>query len=499
MWRVLVSIYERVESCVRVEGNLTDWFPVETGVRQGCVLSPLLYAFFINGLVRELNELGVGIHIEGRERKLCCLLYADDIVMMCENKKDLQSMLDLVARYAEKWRFELNSRKSEVVIFGRTRAPRNIVWRMGANIIKQVSFYKYLGIELTRTLNYKKYLTRIITKARRNMIQTLAMGIKGGYMTPRLGNVMWTNHTGRRYGGKREVKEIDKLQHEMGKRILICSKKTSKEVVRGELGWERQIARRDEMRLRYFARIVRMKEGRVAKQIYKASRRRLVREEQEENKETTDTWCFYTRKLMYELNLEEEWEEEKVGGEEDWNDLVRKKIHEREQEEWRRVCLSKSKLRTYVILKRVLRVDPYLSSRQIRGIPELVKLRGGTNRLRIEQGRYRKEAVEDRICLCCERKEVEDEKHFVLFCDLHKEERKELWNEFERITGVLKTSMTDEERLNALIGDGFQPLVDEDKQSNTSVKYQELIRCVMKYVIRCMTKRKAILERLLEG
>jgi len=500
MWRVLVSIYERVESCVRVEGNLTDWFPVETGVRQGCVLSPLLYAFFINGLVRELNELGVGIHIEGRERKLCCLLYADDIVMMTENRKDLQSMLDVVARYAKKWRFELNSKKSEVVVFGRTRAPKNIVWKMGEDIIKQVAFYKYLGIELTRTLSYKKYLTRIITKAKRNLVQTLAMGIKGGFMTPRLGNIMWTNlvrsivEYGSEVWGEREVKEIDQLQHEMGKRILRCSKKTSKEVVRGELGWERQIARRDEMRLRYFARIVRMREGRVAKQIYKASRSRLEQEEREEKKDMTDTWCFYTRKLMYELNLRGEWEEERVGGEEDWNELVRERIHEREQEEWRRMCLSKSKLRTYAILKRVLRVEPYLSSRNIRGIPELVKLRGGTNRLRIEQGRYRREEVEERICLCCERKEVEDERHFMLVCALYEDKRRDMWREYEEITEEKKELLSSDEQMTALLGDRHQPPEGEDKLSLLTTNYKELIKTVMRFIINSMNTRFCYLE-----
>ena len=81
MWRVLKSIYKTVESCVRVEGNLTEWFPVDTGVRQGCVLSPLLYTFFINGLVKELNEMNVGIQIEGGKNSVCsiiCRRYSND-------------------------------------------------------------------------------------------------------------------------------------------------------------------------------------------------------------------------------------------------------------------------------------------------------------------------------------------------------------------------------------------------------------------------------------
>jgi hypothetical protein len=111
MWRVLKSIYETVESCVRVEGSLTDWFPVETGVRQGCVLSPLLYALFINGLVKEINAMNKGIEIEEGGRRVGALLYADDIVLMANNRYDLQDMLDVVARYAKKWRFELNPKK----------------------------------------------------------------------------------------------------------------------------------------------------------------------------------------------------------------------------------------------------------------------------------------------------------------------------------------------------------------------------------------------------
>ena len=117
----------------------------------------------LNGLVRELNKLNKGVEIEEGQR-INSLLYADDIVLMAENRYQLQEMLDVVAAYAKKWRFELNPKKSEVVVFGLKRAPRNIGWKLGENDIKQVTQYKYLGIELTRTLRWAPYFKRILAK-----------------------------------------------------------------------------------------------------------------------------------------------------------------------------------------------------------------------------------------------------------------------------------------------------------------------------------------------
>lgn len=126
MWRVLVSIYQTVESCVKVKKEIRHWFPVSTGVRQGCILSPLLYALFINGLVKEIKALNKGVN-KTSERKLSCLLYADNIVLASENRYALQEMLDVVSRYAKKWRFELNPKKSEVVVFGEKYPPKRSV------------------------------------------------------------------------------------------------------------------------------------------------------------------------------------------------------------------------------------------------------------------------------------------------------------------------------------------------------------------------------------
>ena len=72
--------------------------------------------------------------------------------------------------------------------------------------------------------------------------------------------------------GERKNLEFEKLQLEMGKRILRCGSRTTDEVVRGELGWERQKARRDEMRLRYWGKIVRMNDDRIVNNLQNQSR-----------------------------------------------------------------------------------------------------------------------------------------------------------------------------------------------------------------------------------
>ena len=63
MWRVIKKMYEGTRNCVIVGEEKTEFFEVEVGVRQGCVLSPILFSIYINGMAKAVKEGGKGIQV----------------------------------------------------------------------------------------------------------------------------------------------------------------------------------------------------------------------------------------------------------------------------------------------------------------------------------------------------------------------------------------------------------------------------------------------------
>ena len=66
LYFAIKSLYKQTESCVQLNDIYTDWFNIESGVRQGDSLSPTLFALYVNDLAKGLNKLNLGIDINGR-------------------------------------------------------------------------------------------------------------------------------------------------------------------------------------------------------------------------------------------------------------------------------------------------------------------------------------------------------------------------------------------------------------------------------------------------
>ena len=98
---LIKCLYRDTEYCVRVNDTVTEPFPVTSGVKQGCLLSPTLFNLFINGLIEEIKQLNLGVKCG--EILLALLMFADDIAIMAETEEDLQCMLSTLHTWCESW------------------------------------------------------------------------------------------------------------------------------------------------------------------------------------------------------------------------------------------------------------------------------------------------------------------------------------------------------------------------------------------------------------
>ena len=102
------------------------------------------------------------------------LLYADDIVLMAETRKDLQNMLDIVTSYSRKWRFRVNPKKGKSEVPRKTKEERK--WWLAGVEIQETESYKYLGVDLVSGLNFKQLKGRFVAEARKRMMLVWAIG-----------------------------------------------------------------------------------------------------------------------------------------------------------------------------------------------------------------------------------------------------------------------------------------------------------------------------------
>ena len=80
---------------MRLEGEKSDTFTIEQGMAQGCCLSPILFSVFVNDLLKEVEQTGLGIRlISGKT--VGGMLFADDFVGISDSKESLQKLLDVV-------------------------------------------------------------------------------------------------------------------------------------------------------------------------------------------------------------------------------------------------------------------------------------------------------------------------------------------------------------------------------------------------------------------
>ena len=115
---LLRNLYAGQEVTIRTGHGTTDWFQIGKGVHQGRILSPCLFNFYAEYIMRNtgLEETEAGIKIAGRN--INNLRYAADTTLMAEIEEKLKSLLMKVKEESEKVGLKLNIQKAKIMASG---------------------------------------------------------------------------------------------------------------------------------------------------------------------------------------------------------------------------------------------------------------------------------------------------------------------------------------------------------------------------------------------
>ena len=160
------SMYDSLLSCVRTNGEHSDFFDCPVGVRQGCVLSPTIFSLFINQLANYITETGRhGIQLLSGLVELFILLFADDVALLATTPYGLQNQLNSLKACCDRLHMEVNRDKTKVMVFRKGGyLSKHEKWYYDGIEMEVVNKYHYLGFAFMTTLSVKQGTEHLVAK-----------------------------------------------------------------------------------------------------------------------------------------------------------------------------------------------------------------------------------------------------------------------------------------------------------------------------------------------
>jgi hypothetical protein len=247
----LQASYKNASGIIRFQNMESTLKQLYMGLKQGCVLSPILFAIYIADLTRILEESNLGPLI--LDQKMPAVFYADDKILIAQ-EDEFQDLLNIVGEYAHKNKIEFSAKKSMVIPLYRDPDPTK-EWDMGyiygddgkqeRIILKETDHGKYLGVTVKRRKNcYKLHLKQAVNKAKK-LVWPITKLLKGLGRANKVAHDLYYIYAIGRITYGLDMAEIDQetinainvAQNKIARVALGAAKWTKTTILRGELGF----------------------------------------------------------------------------------------------------------------------------------------------------------------------------------------------------------------------------------------------------------------------
>ena len=446
---LIESMYSSVFYCVKLNGSISEQIPSNVGVKQGCVLSPLLFNIYLSDLPDIFDESCDPIGLSGT--KLNCLMFADDLVILSESAKGLQNAINSLHNYCTKWGLTVNIDKTKVLIFNKGGHKfTSYNFTLNGLKIDIVQSYCYLGIIFSSCGSFKRACEALSNKALKAFFKfkqihpynnvPLAMKLFDTLISP------IANYSGAIWGALCTGKNFDvydlnfydkapleKVNIKLCKYLLGVNKFSCNHAVRGELGRYPLLINVLEMCSKFKRRILSLSDNNLVKL------------------SILDITSCSTDESVYSAEVKKSFWQSRVDHLIQINadsKIVLQNIYSCLWSDLMSHQSSDNKLRTYSRFKSEFELENYIVTVPFNKRKMFTRLRISAHQLAIEKGRHmpipKKHDIKCNFCghprdncsctrfkynrLCHLCNIVEDEKHFLMDCPIYNQTRIDFFN-----------------------------------------------------------------------